>query len=352
MSDASYPRDDAITPLSNAPAGLGQRLREARERIGYSREAVATELRLHLRMITALEEDNHGSLPPPTFVAGYIRAYAKLLDLPAEELVALYLPEQQIAPPAVQIGNVRQQRRREQRRHLPLRAISYLLIGGGVLAILGWSLLRVDLTQLLAFVRGDQSAAVTPLPQPSGGERSLPLSLPSAPDAESEPLALPLPAARTPVANPIVPPAAEPPATEPPVVESVAAEPSAAEPAAVAAAALPPAVVEPPTVETAALDRPRTTPIATVALPTLSLSFERDCWTEVKDAAGNRLIYDLVKAGRSRQVEGQAPFKVFLGYAPGAEVLYNGESFDIEPFIERHIARFSVGQATDNPPPQ
>jgi cytoskeleton protein RodZ len=72
-----------------APAGPGQRLREAREAAGLSREEVSTRLRLRLELIRALEEDDYAHLPPTAFVIGYLRSYARLLDLSADELLAM-----------------------------------------------------------------------------------------------------------------------------------------------------------------------------------------------------------------------------------------------------------------------
>jgi cytoskeleton protein RodZ len=72
-----------------APAGPGRRLREARETAGLSREEVSTRLRLRLELIRALEEDDYAHLPPTAFVIGYLRSYARLLDLSADELLAM-----------------------------------------------------------------------------------------------------------------------------------------------------------------------------------------------------------------------------------------------------------------------
>jgi cytoskeleton protein RodZ len=82
----------------------------------------------------------------------------------------------------------------------------------------------------------------------------------------------------------------------------------------------------------------------------LALDFENDCWTEITDAAGRRLVYRLVGGGASLTLHGQAPFSVFLGYAPGVTVRYNGEVFDQAPYRHRDMARFHVGKAEDNAP--
>lgn len=68
----------------------GQRLREARERTGLEIEEAARRLHLSTTFVRALERDDYDRLPEPTFIKGYIRNYARLLGLPADELVGLF----------------------------------------------------------------------------------------------------------------------------------------------------------------------------------------------------------------------------------------------------------------------
>lgn len=68
----------------------GQDLRAARERAGISRESMAERLRLAPAQLDALERDDYAELPPPAFVRGYFRAYARELRLDPEEYIAAY----------------------------------------------------------------------------------------------------------------------------------------------------------------------------------------------------------------------------------------------------------------------
>lgn len=68
----------------------GQELRAARERAGIDRESMAERLRLALAQFDALENDDYAALPPPTFVRGYFRAYARELGLDHEDYIAAY----------------------------------------------------------------------------------------------------------------------------------------------------------------------------------------------------------------------------------------------------------------------
>jgi cytoskeleton protein RodZ len=59
----------------------GAQLAEIREQKGYSAEYVAGKLHLRVRIIELLEADDYQSMPEPVFIKGYLRAYAKLLDV-------------------------------------------------------------------------------------------------------------------------------------------------------------------------------------------------------------------------------------------------------------------------------
>lgn len=68
----------------------GQRLKAAREAAGMSLESVAQQLRLSMTIMRALEADDYERLPEPAFVKGYLRNYARLVSLPADDIANLY----------------------------------------------------------------------------------------------------------------------------------------------------------------------------------------------------------------------------------------------------------------------
>ncbi|PWG64059.1 RodZ domain-containing protein [Spiribacter halobius] len=67
--------------------GPGRLLRDQRLRRELSVGDVADGLHLDARTIDALERDDYAGLPPVTFVRGYLRAYARLLELPDDEVL-------------------------------------------------------------------------------------------------------------------------------------------------------------------------------------------------------------------------------------------------------------------------
>ncbi|MCD6039085.1 MAG: rodZ [Gammaproteobacteria bacterium] len=72
--------------------GLGERLRLAREAMHFTEKEVATRLHLNTKIIFLIESENFSEGPPSAFIKGYIRSYAKLLNLPQNE-IALSLKE-------------------------------------------------------------------------------------------------------------------------------------------------------------------------------------------------------------------------------------------------------------------
>ena len=65
----------------------GAQLATERVKKGYTAEYVAGKLHLRVRIIELLEAGEYQHMPEPVFIKGYIRAYAKLLDMPAQPLL-------------------------------------------------------------------------------------------------------------------------------------------------------------------------------------------------------------------------------------------------------------------------
>lgn len=72
---------------------VGQILRETREAKFYTLEDVEKNIKIRKEILIALEADNYQKLPPPTFVQGFIKNYAKFLGLDREKLLAIYRRE-------------------------------------------------------------------------------------------------------------------------------------------------------------------------------------------------------------------------------------------------------------------
>ena len=75
---------------------------------------------------------------------------------------------------------------------------------------------------------------------------------------------------------------------------------------------------------------------------TLLLNLTGDSWIEIYDREGNRLFLDLARAGKNYIVNGNSPFDILLGAANEVSIEFNGSSVDIEPYIKFGIARFTL----------
>lgn len=91
----------------------GQLLKEHREERGLTVNEVASALKLNAKTITAIEEGDTDSLPPKTFLRGFVRSYAKFLKLDTEEILSAFLSEMGSTKPKLAI---RDQRNEEDRQ--------------------------------------------------------------------------------------------------------------------------------------------------------------------------------------------------------------------------------------------
>jgi len=75
---------------------------------------------------------------------------------------------------------------------------------------------------------------------------------------------------------------------------------------------------------------------------TLVLNLTDDSWVEIYDKEGSRLFLDLARDGKNYIINGNSPFDILLGAANNVSIEFNGSSVDIEPYIKFGIARFTL----------
>lgn len=310
-------------------AGPGEALRAAREELQYSCREVAEALNLHVDTVVAIEANDYGRLPAPAYTRGYIRAYAKLLELDADALVADYRPEEGAAD-----GGQGSRRDSGNPRRLfaaPLYWLVGLLAVGALVALVGWFWSGT----------GEGSDGSRPETPPPSGPAVIEPPLPAetampmedevrARDAEGSSDAAHVsaePQGEVAVRN--SPPEAV--ALEPRVVPQTG-------PASVGdglpVATTPPAQgrrIGPLRITAEGQDR-------------LRFQFVDDCWVEVKSAQGAMLYSDLNRRGGELELIGEAPFRILLGYAPGAELWFNDESVALAPHTRNSVANLVLGQ--------
>lgn len=69
---------------------VGERLRSRREARQVSLDAVSRATRLTRTVLTALESDRFEALPAPVYVRGFLRIYARHLEMDADALIEAY----------------------------------------------------------------------------------------------------------------------------------------------------------------------------------------------------------------------------------------------------------------------
>ena len=85
QQQAAVPADAKPKVIANAASAM---LLEARSRAGFTQKEVADQLFLMTSFIRHIDEGRFDKLPKPAFVKGYLRSYARVVDLSGDEVVA------------------------------------------------------------------------------------------------------------------------------------------------------------------------------------------------------------------------------------------------------------------------
>ena len=304
-------------PQEVLPTGPGARLMAERQVQGLSLGDVARQLKLSVRQVMALEHDDYGAFPGPVFVRGFLRNYAKMLGLDAEELVAqtgVTIPEVNITAPStgptVPVP-------------LPVSASSRRTRSG-----LGATFGIVLLLALMA-------AAVY-----EGYRRGQPASVPATVGLPAERSADVGPARGSDFASPLEGLSAEP-GWEAPAA-ATPPEPVTAPP--VPAGALPDgsALPGPTTAPSSATIAPSPATARSEGLAEVRLSFNDNAWVEIKDEAGKVLLSELRTAGTEQVVMGSPPLTVVIGNAHAVRLTFRGELVDLAPYTRVDVARLTL----------
>lgn len=321
----------------------GETLRQARESRNWSLPDVAQRLNLTVTSLTNLEAGQFDKLPGHTFARGYVRAYAKVLELDQAALVAQfdqYTGTDSAGSSVHALGRIEEPVRLS---HNILRIVSLLLlvvlVGGG---FFWWQ----DQTTLRGKDQSGLSLEHVEVESADGTTQIHPLDEPEdqavaeAQNPDSAPLAL------TPAT-----PANEAPAQAPAVTTPATPTTSGTATAAAPAHGTQP-VVSAPSVPAPSAPASATAPAATETTPEapvagsghLNITFVADCWTQVTDAGGKVLFMGIKRKGDTLDLNGKAPLSLRLGVARGAQVSYNGAPVDVAPFTSGETARLKLGQ--------
>ena len=299
--------------------GPGAILRAAREAAGLDRAQVARSLNLEKNVVAALESDDVEHLPEPAYVKGYLRAYARLLDLDAHTLLEAYagmaVPPPEVLP-------------RESASSGADPRVRVQVVGGLVVLILivlsAWWLTR---------------------PKPSGAPPPQ-AQVTSQQTQQTQPtnaVAAPTTAAQSaPAVEPMISGGAAPqvPTATSTTSTSATAPAATAKPQPATPASAPPTSTAAPTVSAATSPAP---PPASASGTQLVLQLTAKSWVQIDDSAGKQLFRGLLDAGTRRTFAGTPPFAVFLGYAPGVILHVDGKPVSAAQYtLNNNTARFTL----------
>jgi cytoskeleton protein RodZ len=279
--------------ITTSATTAGQLLRQAREQRKLSVAEVALQLNLKVTLIAQIEADQLDSNMLITFVRGYLRAYARLVKLPEQQVLQAF--EQQTGSPSEPAKPMRTFSNRTARQVTENRFM--------------WLTYAIGLILVLMLVLWWWQTA--------------------SPVIENQPV---IPAATLPVVADEQSEAGNSAGSVNTAVEPA----SEAEPAAITAISLPDFIAEQALAELVIANEPQ--------LDEITMVFQDNCWIDVLDADGNRIAYGTKDAGYKMSVSGKAPFIVTLGNPSVVLVTLNNKPFDMSSLPAGRVAKFTLAE--------
>ena len=313
-----------LVPAEPAPEGsAGAMLRAARDAAGLSIDALSQQLKLSPRQVKALEDGDYASLPGRTFVRGFVRNYARAVNIDPEAVLAAI-------PGAVEAPALDRSAIGHAHRPIGELPTSSRARSGS------WARWLIPLVLVAAIGAAALYEYLRPGDLQRGIEtRTLPVR-PAPPDPVAPPSGTP---SGTPLPNPIVTgTASDAPRADgmPPPAPAIDTAPAGATPPlAPPGPAGSGAIVTPAASATAAA----VPPAAAAGEATLVITYRATSWTEVRDRDGKVVLQVTGTPGTSQTVTGKAPFDLTLGNAGENGVTWRGAPFDLSPHLRQNVAR-------------
>ena len=310
--------EENLDVMTSDPVGL--QLKRAREQKGLSDSEVAQAQHLRPAVIQAIEAGEYGQVDSELFLKGYVRAYARQVGLDDNKIIAdldreleplRQKREQEVeANPLVDI----ERRRRRKRR---LAKVVMLL---SVAALAGYLVFAFVLPESDMTAPAESTEAPVTEESPEvDSEQAVASEEPST--LASQVPAMPVveePEAPQPEAEIV-----EEPATDP-VMDSAADDSVPVAPIETGSVAAP---------ATESVIQAPSEPVAVTETGRLQISFRADCWVQVSDADGERLVNSLQRDGDRIDVSGDTPFRVVIGAVSAVDsIRFQNEPVDMGDF--------------------
>jgi len=300
--------------------GPGQMLADARKSLNLSIEDVAQNLNFRVSQVTDLEADIFDKSLPETFNRGYLINYARLVNVPTDQVVSAYemlgIAEQQGAE-MQSFSKITEKEAQNNR----LNWLTYLIVL--ILIALPVAYYIQDAKNLSLPNLSEPEAAPAQIETQSTAEPSVEQS-----DTVKEPA--------LDETQQILAPASEEPLVEQnnessdinSEIEAVLEENTTAG-----------QIIDINTLTEPQQSSENTTMDHTVEAV---FTFAGDCWVNIQDATQERIAYGIKKAGYVMTISGVPPFKVTVGKPELVTILYNGEAVDMSQYNSGNIAKFTL----------
>jgi cytoskeleton protein RodZ len=355
----------------SSAAGPGDRLQAARIEQGLSLDDVAGRMHLSANILKAIENNEFEEITAPIFVKGYLRAYARIVSLDEDDMIDQYIDfYSEEDPPITSTGNTASELSAADPRFKWTTYIVVIIIG---VALTTWwwnreqndeptISLEAQSSRLADSGKSDAEVVSSEI-QAVSEDQAVSEELIETDEVDDSTVQSVTVTEVEPVTSTTVQEssAVEIEVVEVEVVEGEIAEGEVVESEVEEVEAAQGLVDTTEVVEVEAADSEvvaatsgsleteqgtRNAParIAPVGSDKLKIIVHADTWADIKDAASYQLVYDLLRADRSVELMGQAPFKVFLGNGHGVEILFNGEEIEVAPRIrDDNTARLKIG---------
>lgn len=287
LSPVASARSEATGMVTDS---LGRCLSEARKERGLTVADVAQVIKYSPRQIESLENDRFDQLPDTAIVRGFIRNYAKLLQVDAANLLAIFNRQAPMLPLGVEVPPTTGATLPQSGWHSDSLTRS-LMLWGSVAALVG------------AAAAYYFWPAATASQQTEGGIASM------HPPKEAVAAVPGTGGIFSGKANPEEKNAA---LRTQPVLSSVPSILSA-----------PPAQIDPEWRQ-------------------LTFSFDDKSWVEIKDATQRTIFAQSNPPGTRQVVSGKPPFALVVGNASRVQLQYEDRSIDMQPYTKVDVARFNL----------
>ncbi|WP_025771629.1 RodZ domain-containing protein [Thioalkalivibrio sp. HK1] len=355
---------------------IGSRLRRAREESGRSIQEIAAELPLRPKILEALENDDFDNLPAPIFVRGYLRTYARQLDISPDPLLEAY-ERHSFPPPKLETSTPLSQS--IQPSETLFRTLTHVGVAGLIVLVMLWWQSRTpdgfdfqltdsgDSTRSVDSESGSRGDIPNDFSFSSSATESVSNTTERAIDDEGNfpigdstddtggfasqeslddttALAAAAPASTFEIAIEDDQGTESSPTSEDGDGSSATGdqgEPRASDDTDEDSIADGIADESPGESSSASSPSPQAT-ISPGGPSRLTIRLRHESWIEVYDRNGERLMFELADADREISLVGDSPFDVLLGNAKDVEVQFNDVPFDYGPHTLNGIARFRL----------